>query len=81
VALDLTGVYSPRVIYRRRRSTTSPTVATGVDDLVVWLLLIEKYTMHISRSNGLLSRLSLQERRFAKRYLPTALVRLRQLPH
>jgi hypothetical protein len=56
-------------------------VATGVDDLVVWLLLIEKYTMHISRSNGLLSRLSLQERRFAKRYLPTALVRLRQLPH
>jgi hypothetical protein len=52
-------------------------VATGVDDLVVWLLLIEKYTMHIFRSNGLLNRLSLQERRFAKRYLLTALVRLR----
>jgi hypothetical protein len=52
-------------------------VATGVDDPVVWLLLIEKYTMHIFRSNGLLNRLSLQERRFAKRYLLTALVRLR----
>jgi len=37
--------------------------------------------MHISRSDDLLSRLSLQERRFAKRYLLTALVRLRQLPH
>ena len=30
---------------------------------------IEKYTMHISRSDDLLSRLSPQERRFAKRYL------------
>ncbi|CAD6341746.1 unnamed protein product [Miscanthus lutarioriparius] len=80
-ALDLTGVPSPRVVYRRRRSTTSPTVVTGIDDLVVWLLLMEKYTMHISRSDDLLSRLSQQERRFAKRYLLTALVRLRQLPH
>jgi GINS complex subunit 4 len=30
-------------------------------------LQIEKYTMHISRSEDLLSRLSQQERRFAKR--------------
>lgn len=29
---------------------------------------IEKYTMHISRSDDLLSRLSQQEQRFAKRY-------------
>jgi hypothetical protein len=36
--------------------------------LLVWLLQIEKYTMHISRSDDLLIRLSQQERRFAKRY-------------
>ncbi|RCV21609.1 hypothetical protein SETIT_4G151600v2 [Setaria italica] len=34
---------------------------------------IEKYTMHISRSDDLLSRLSLQEHWFAKRYLLTSI--------
>lgn len=44
--------------------------------LLVRLLQIEKYMMHISRSDDLLSRLSPQERRFAKRYLLTAPLRL-----
>ena len=41
---------------------------TSLIALLVWVLQIEKYTMHISRSDDLLSRLSQQERRFAKRY-------------
>jgi len=42
--------------------------------LPIWFhcwLQIEKYTMHISRFDDLLSRLSPQERQFAKRYILT----------